>query len=239
MKPSNKLQDIPAIVVKMVKYNMKIIFASRFIWFFLFSLGFFIGVSLLFVYNGNTLNEASVYGILLFPGIILIFYPTIFGIQNDEDAGMLEILFGIPNYRYKIWLLRLLITYLLIFILLVLFSWLSSIFLAPVSTFEIAGQLMFPVIFLGSLSFMFSSVIRNGYGTAAIMILIGFALFILTDTLERSQWNIFLNPFNIPNNFNEIIWEGVIIKNRIFLSVGIIVSILFGLYNLQRREKFI
>lgn len=47
---------------------------------------------------------ATGYSMLLVPSILLIFYPTCFGIQNDQDAKTLEIIFGIPNYRYKIWL---------------------------------------------------------------------------------------------------------------------------------------
>ena len=71
------------------------------------------------------------------------------------------------------------------------------------------------------------------------MVLIGVALIILQDAVSRTQWNVFINPFQIPSNFNEIIWQGLITKNRIFLSCGIIVFILYGLYNLQKREKFV
>jgi hypothetical protein len=100
-------------------------------------------------------------------------------------------------------------------------------------------QLMYPIVFMGSLAFMFSTVIKNGNGTAVAMVLIGVALIILQDAIERTQWNVFLNPFEIPNNFNEIIWQGIITKNRIFLGVGIVVFILYGLFNLQKREKFV
>jgi protein-S-isoprenylcysteine O-methyltransferase Ste14 len=102
-----------------------------------------------------------------------------------------------------------------------------------------AYQLMYPIVFLGSLSFMFSTLIKNGNGTAVVMVLIGVALIILQDAVERTQWNVFLNPFQIPNNLNEVIWQGLISKNRIFLGVGIVVFILYGLFNLQKREKFV
>jgi hypothetical protein len=57
--------------------------------------------------------------------------------------------------------------------------------------------------------------------------------------LERTQWNVFLNPFSIPDNFNEVIWDGIVTRNRIFLGIGMVVSILYGLFNLQKREKFV
>jgi len=224
---------------KMVRYNLRIIFANRFIWFLVAAFGFFLFVSIQTVYNGGTLSEGTIYDILIFPGILLIFYPSVFGIQNDDDSRMLEILFGIPNYRYKVWLVRLMMIYILVYIITVLFAVVASVLLYKIDVFEMAYQLMYPVIFLGSMAFMFSTVIKNGNGTAVVMVLIGVALLILTDAVERTQWNVFLNPFEIPNNLNEVIWQGTISKNRIFMAVGMIVFILYGLFNLQKREKFV
>ena len=100
-------------------------------------------------------------------------------------------------------------------------------------------QLMYPIVFLGSLAFMFSTIIKSGNGTAVIMVLIGVALLLLQDAVQRTQWNVFLNPFQIPNNLNDVIWRGLISKNRIFMGAGILVFILYGLFNLQKREKFV
>lgn len=227
------------ISAKMIRYNLRIIFANKFIWFLLAALGFFIFVSIQTVWNNQTLTEGVIFNILIFPSILLIFYPSVFGIQNDDDARMLEILFGIPNYRYKVWLVRLVMIYVLVYLITVLFAVLASVLLHPVNVFEMAYQLMYPVVFLGSLSFMFSTIIKNGNGTAVVMVLIGVGLLIMTDELARSQWNIFLNPFDIPNNLNEVIWLGIISKNRIFMGIAMLVFILYGLFNLQKREKFV
>lgn len=225
--------------VRMIRYNLKIIFAGRFIWFLLASFAFFLFFAIQTVWNGEALTDGTVYSLLIFPGILLIFYPSVFGIQNDDDSRMLEILFGIPNYRYKVWLIRLLLIYVLIFLITILFSAVASVLLYKIDVLEMAYQLMYPIVFMGSMAFMFSTVIKNGNGTAVLMVLIGVALIILQDAVERTQWNVFLNPFQIPNNFNEIIWQGLITKNRIFLGTGMIVFILYGLYNLQKREKFV
>lgn len=227
------------ILIKMIRYNLRIIFANKFIWFLIAALAFFLFFAIQTVYNGGSLSEDVVYNLLIFPGILLIFYPSVFGIQNDDDSRMLEILFGIPNYRYKVWLVRLIMIYTLVFIIIVLFSALASVLLYRVSLMEMSYQLMYPIIFLGSMSFMFSTVVKNGNGTAVTMVLIGVALLILQDVMEHTQWNPFLNPFNIPNNLNEVIWEGIIRKNRIFMGIGTLVFVLYGLFNLQKREKFV
>lgn len=223
----------------MIRYNLKIIFAGRFIWFLLASFAIFLFFAIQNVWERNAITEATVYNLLIFPGILLIFYPAVFGIQNDDDSRMLEILFGIPNYRYKVWLIRLILIYALIFLIILLFTAAASILLYRVQILEMAYQLMYPIVFLGSLAFMFSTIIKNGNGTAVIMVLIGVALLILQDAVQRTQWNVFLNPFQIPNNFNEFIWQGIITRNRIFLAVGTIIFILYGLFNLQKREKFV
>ena len=226
--------------IKMIRYNLKIIFANRFIWFLLASLGFFIFIAVQVVLDRTVMGDDVIYDILVFPGILLIFYPSVFGVQNDDDSRMLEILFGIPNYRYKVWLIRLIMIYALVYVIILLFGVLSSVLLYKVNLFEMAYQLMYPIVFMGSMAFMFSTVIKNGNGTAVAMVLIGVAILILKeDVLERTQWDIFLNPFDIPRNMNEVIWAGIIQKNRIFMGISMIVFILYGLFNLQKREKFV
>jgi len=71
------------------------------------------------------------------------------------------------------------------------------------------------------------------------MVILGVLAFVLSDAIERTMWDIFLNPFNIPRNMNELIWEGIALNNRILLSVGAVIFILYGLFNLQKRERFI
>jgi hypothetical protein len=222
-----------------IRYNLKIIFAGRFIWFLLASFAFYLFFAITMVIDSQSIGEGDIYGLMLFPGILLIFYPSVFGIQNDEDSRILEILFGIPNYRYKVWLVRLLMIFVQVFLILIAYGFISSILLYPVKPLEMAFQLMFPIGFLGAMAFMFSTLIKNGNGTAVIMILIGVALLILSNTIERSQWNIFLNPIKLPENFNAIIWNGIVTRNRIILGVGMFIFLLYGLFNLQKRERFV
>ena len=64
---------------------------------------------------------------------------------------------------------------------------------------------------------MFSTITRSGNGTAVLMIIIGIVLMFFSNmnSIERSFWNILLNPFRVPDNFHPMIWEGILIKNRI------------------------
>jgi len=227
------------LIWKIIYFNLKIIFAGKFFWFLIGSAGFFAGLSVINVLSNDITRISDLYGILLFSGILLVFYPSVFGIQNDQDARTIEILFGIPNYRYKVWLVRLLMIFVIAFLIILFYTFLSNLL---ITKFRIAGmtaQVMVPVLFLGMLAFMLSTVIRNGNGTAVVMIIFGIFFLILSDNLSRSQWNVFLNPFDVPRDMNETAWRLTIIKNRIILVTGTLLFLLAGLYNLQKREKFI
>jgi hypothetical protein len=239
MESSISAANIWVLFRKLVKYNMKVIFGNRFIWFVLAAIAFYFFIAVMNIYDGNQPDEGFIFDLQIMPGILLIFYPMTFGIQNDLDAGILEILFGIPDYRYKVWLVRLILVFALVGLMMVGLTIMSYYLLAPVSILEISWNVMFPIYFLGSLAFLFSTIIKNGNGTAVVMVIIGVGLLIISGILERTMWNIFLNPFDIPNRLNEMVWQEITMKNRIFLAVGTILFVLYGLFNLQKREKFI
>ena len=229
------------LIPRMVKYNLKVIFAGKFVWFLLAAFVFFGFFMFNSAWQRAEINEALIYGLLLFPCLLLIFYPAVFGIQNDEDSRILEILFGIPDYRYKVWGVRLMMIYVAVYFILVAFACIASLLMYPVNPFVMAAQLMFPALFFGNLAFMFSTITRSGNGTAVIVIIISiiFLIFSNSDFMRRSFWNIILNPYNTPRNVLPVIWVTTIIKNRIFLFVGSLVWMMVGLLNLQKREKFI
>jgi hypothetical protein len=239
MESTISAANIWTLLLKLVKYNMKVIFGNRFIWFVVAAISFYFFIAITNIYDNGTLDEGFIFDLQIMPGILLIFYPMTFGIQNDLDAGILEILFGIPDYRYKVWLVRLVLVFVLVFLMMIGLTVMSYYLLAPVSVFELTWHVMFPIYFLGSLAFLFSTIIKNGNGTAVVMVIIGVGLLIMSGILERTMWNIFLNPFEIPNRLNEMVWQETTMKNRIFLAVGTLLFVLYGLFNLQKREKFI
>lgn len=226
------------LIQKMILYNLRIIFANKFIWFLAGSVLFYLGLSVIYVFSNNVSQVEDLYGVFIFSGILLVFYPSVFGIQNDQDARTIEILFGIPNYRYKVWLVRILLIFVIAYIIMLAFTSLSSFLIVEFPFVKMTSQVMIPVLFLGMMSFMLSTMIRNGNGTAVIMIIFGIFFMILQEPLRKSQWNVFLNPFDLPYDVNETTWAIITLKNRITLITGTILFLLAALYNLQKREKF-
>lgn len=226
-------------IAKLTRYNIKIIFGNKFMYFVLSAVGFYILTVGLSLFSDNEITMATGYNMLLVPSILLIFYPTCFGIQNDQDAKIIEIIFGIPNYRYKIWLFRLLIAYVICFLLTLLLASVTNWVVVEVPPIDLTAQTMVPSLFIGLLCFMLSTIVRNGNGTAVLIIVIGLLLFVLNNILEVSKWNVFLNPFNVPLDKNPEIFYNILFNNRLIILSASFIFLLVGLYKTQNREKFI
>ncbi len=200
-------------IAKLARYNIKIIFGNKFMYFILSAVGFYI--------------------------LTVGLNPTCFGIQNDQDAKIIEIIFGIPNYRYKIWLFRLLIAYMICFIITLLLAAVTDWLVVEVPPLQLALQSMVPALFIGLLCFMLSTLIRNGNGTAVMIIIIGLLLFASSKILDVSKWNVFLNPFDVPLDKNPQIFYNTLFDNRLIILLSSFIFLLVGLYKTQNREKFI
>ncbi len=226
-------------IFKLVRYNLIIVFGGKFILFVFAAFAFFLIFGTIAALNDQSMEIKDVYGLLTLPAVLLVFYPTVFGIQKDADFRTLEIIFAIPDYRYKVWLLRLFLVFVISFVLLFPFTLLAHLMLISIPIFPMILQLTVLIVFVGSLAFCLSTIIKNGNGTAVTIIIIGLIFMILGDSLQNSMWNIFLNPFGNPSNMNEVLWTEIIFKNRVFLLSTSFIFLLLGLFNLQQREKFI
>jgi len=234
-----KYLNIQRNLLSLARYNMRIVFGGKFVYFVLAAFLFFLLLGLIEALDENYIGMNDVFGILTFPAILLVFYPSAFGIQNDADQRTLEIIFGIPDYRYKVWLVRILMVLILVCAILFPFAAIAHYILVDIPIFKMVMHLMVLVIFTSTLGFGVSTIAKNGNATAVIMVIFGLIFLIMTDGLYDSKWNIFLNPFRTPGYINEIVWVETIRQNRIIMVVSSIVFLLIGLLNLQSREKFL
>jgi len=223
----------------LARYNMRIIFGGKFIYFILAAFIFFLVFGTIIALDNSFMRIEDIYGLLAFPAILLVFFPSVFGIQSDADARTLEIIFGIPDYRYKVWLVRYFMILVMVFVLLFPFAGLAWYALVSFPIMPMILHLMVLVVFVSSLGFCLSTLVKNGNATAVIMVILGLFFLILADALYESKWNMFLNPFNTPRDMNDIVWREVIRQNRIILGISSMVFLLLGLLNLQQREKFL
>ena len=227
------------LLYRLITYNIKVIFANKFVYFVVAAFLFFGLIITIAIFDDPNFNEAVIYGFLVFPGLLLIFYPMAYGIQNDDDSKMLETIFGIPNYRYKVWLVRFAITAGVAAFILVFLAMIANFTLLRFDILPMLGQVMFPIVFLSSVAFVVSTLIRNGNGTAIVIVIIAFIFFIFSEPLRYSAYNVFLNPFSEPRDMSEFIWLTIIFRNRLYLLVATSLCLLYGMYNLQFRERFI
>jgi hypothetical protein len=225
--------------IRMIHYNLKIIFANKFIYFMIAAIAFYLLVIGIMLFSDQQPRVEYIYSSLIFPGLLIMFYPVLFNIQNDKDSRMLEIIFSIPNYRYKVYLIRFVISLLLLTAVIFAMTLFTVITILYVPVFYMVYQVMFPLLFMACLSFLFTTLVKNASGAAVIMILIGLFFWIMAEPLEYNKWNIFLNPFNIPSDISYTIWTNIVFQNRLMLVIGSVISILWALINLQKRERFV
>lgn len=223
----------------MINYNLKIVFANKFIYFLIAAWIFYLIIIGVMLFSDTIQEPEDIYNTLIFPGILIMFYPIVYNVQNDKDARMLEIVFGVPNYRYKIYVIRFVIALLLLFVLLIGMAWFAWFSVSKIAVFEMVYQLMFPLFFLACLTFLFSTLTRNGNGAAVLMVITGLIFFFLSEPLSYSKWNLFLNPYNVPTEMNIAVWKNVIYQNRLMMMIGAVIAVLWGLTGLQHREKFV
>ena len=220
-------------------YNLRIVFANKFIYFLIAAIAFFLIIIGIMLFQNASIAEHDIYGVILFPGLLIIFYPVIFNVQNDKDARMLEIVFGVPNYRYKVYLIRFVISMAMAVIILFAMSWFTVFAVLRIPVLKMVYEVMYPLMFLSCLSFLFATLVKNASGAAVIMIIIGLVFWIMHEPLRSSKWNIFLNPFDVPSDISLTVWKNILSQNRLMLIVGSVISLLWALINLQKREKFV
>jgi hypothetical protein len=231
--------DKISLIIKIIRYNLKIVFANRFVYFFSAAVLFYLVVIGIMLFTDAVPDTGDIFSTLMFPGILIIFYPVVYNIQNDKDARMLEIIFGVPNYRYKVYLVRFVIALFLLLFCLIVLAWFASFSVVYIPVFKVVYYLLYPLVFIACLTFLFSTLIKNGNGAAVVMVIIGLVFWFLSASLGASKWNLFLNPFHTPNEINQVVWEKVISQNRLILGIGSVISLLWGMLQLQKREKFV
>ncbi len=223
----------------LARYNLKIIFGGKFVWFLLVAALFFVYLLFQQAYDGVAPSESIVYRQLLFPALLLVFYPTVYGISNDHEAKILEILFSIPNYMYKVWLLRLFFVMIETFLILLLLSVLADVLFCPIYIFEMTTHLIAPVTFFAALAFLLSTIVKGGNGTAVLFIFLIVVLMIIGQIFDTTMWNVFIDPYLERDSIHPAVWETTMVNSRLFLYVSSFAFVLISLMNLQSRERML
>lgn len=236
MQKNNRIK----LLTDFVKYNLRIVFANKFVYFLIAAMAFFLLVITINLFSGSSnITVDDVYALLILPGLLIIFYPVVFNIQNDKDARILEIIFGVPNYRYKVYLFRFVLSIFTMAAFLLFMSAFTVFAIIRIPIFEMVYQLMFPLLFLAGLAFLMATLIRNASGAAVVMVLFGLFFWILYEPLQFSKWNVFINPFDVPTNMSYAVFKNIIYQNRLMMIIGTVITLLWALLNLQKREKFV
>jgi hypothetical protein len=227
-------------VLSFLRYSGSQVFAGKFAYFIVLAVVLFLGVAIIHTLDADVPpTEATAYYFLLVPGMVLVFYPAAYGIQNDADAKMLETLFGIPDYRYKVWLVRQLVQLIVIGVLLGLLTGLCGAVLADIEIGWMVFHLMFPIAFVSCGGLLLGALFRSGNGAAVGLVILVLFFWIASQPLSGSPWSLFYNPFAQTNSLDVLLQADANLRSRAYLAAGSILALLGGLLRLQNRERFI
>lgn len=75
------------LVARVARYNLKIIFGGKFIWFLLAAFGFFAFFMFQRAWNRGEINEGYIYTLLLFPACCLFFTRSFSVFKTMKTTG--------------------------------------------------------------------------------------------------------------------------------------------------------
>lgn len=234
------MRDLVKNITSVIRYNAFHVFSGKFIYFLALALILFLTVIVIYSLDEEAPpGAAAVYYFLLVPGVLLTFYPAAYCLQNDTDSRMMETLFGIPDYRFKVWLVRNLVQHLVVASLIFVLTLFCRYLLAEFEILPMLAQVMFPILFIGSLGFMMATLTKSGNGTAVVMVVFIMFFWIAAAGMEGSRWNLFHNPYTMVEDMMVPIWQETTFYNRVYIIFGTITALLMALLRLQNRERFI
>ncbi|MBN1939752.1 MAG: hypothetical protein JW843_09200 [Candidatus Aminicenantes bacterium] len=223
-----------------IRGNASAAFGGKTVAFVLLAVAVFLAVAALTLLNRRaTIDAQHIYDFLLVPALILLFYPAAFALQGDKDAGMIEVLFGIPDYRFKVWLARYLTIYLTVGMWVLVLALLSRIGLAAFPLGRMVLEVMIPILFIGSLAFYLAASTGSGIATSVLLLVVIGLFWLFRDSLAAGPWYLFHNPFVRVEEIKAMVLAKTTFANRLYLLSGFLVLTLLSLLRLQKREKFI
>ena len=78
------------IIWKMIRYNLKIVFGNKFIYFLLGAVAFFLFITTINIFDDNNPRAETVYYVLLMPGFLLMFYPDLTSLDQVDALPIHE-----------------------------------------------------------------------------------------------------------------------------------------------------
>ena len=152
---------------------------------------------------------------------------------------MVETLFGIPDYRYKVWLARLVTLYVIVAGLMLVLVLLCRLTLADFPVGRMVFQVMMPLMFLGCLAFFLSAQTTSGNVTAVIMVIVLLFFWVLGEEIQNSSWFLFHNPFRSVEALMSTLWAETTFYNRLYLIMGSVVCTLLLLAPAEPGEVYL
>lgn len=183
--------------------------------------------------------EQALFVLVEIPGAVLAIYLSMDLVAGERDRNTLEILFTTATSSYAIWAVRLLALAGVLAGALLTLSTAAYFLFAEFPFVRGAINALVPSLFMVALTLSFGISTRSSNTAGMMSLAVLIAALLAAGRLERSAYNLFLNPFVVPLESDADIWLQTILINRAGLCVATVLMLGFGLRQLERRERFL
>lgn len=223
--------------------NLKIIFTLKYVFFLAGILAYFVIIYLsntIFSKESSGLDPEEIYNaLLLFPFTILVIFFSMGLVIYERDNRTIEIMFTTSGSRYKIWLMKILVFNMAVYLSVFLFTIFIFFMLEDVSILWLPLEVMLPLLFIGNLTMLLSIIVRGDYAGGMLSAGIIFLIFIFSDPLYESRFFLFMNPYHLPYEISEAKWHTMIWQNRVGVLLLSGLLLFFSMRKLENRERLL
>ena len=227
-------------------YIERILFAGKFYIFLILAIAWdFTMVIIGHVVNDPMPIEPAFYVMNVVPMLILALYLSMTLVSFEKENITIEAIFTVPGPVYKVWLYKLGVQFLTLFLVQILLALITFFFMVGFSIQAMVINAFVIIFCTANINFFLSTLFRSGYVAGLITIILLFFLLILSAILyeipviDGTYWNFFLSPFQIPAEMGEDVWIQRLWYNKIGMTGMGVVFMYFGLNRLRTREPFV
>lgn len=234
-------RDLWQSVALVIQLSFRIVFHRKLVFAALGVLGYYAVLYAIMTFrpsDGFTVEDA-LNVLVQVPMAALAIYLSMDILALERDRDTLEILFSTASSHYVIWVVRLTLLHGILLVSALLMSSLSYVLFAEFP-FVLGGlNTVVPAYLVANLTFYFAVSVRSS--NAAGMLSLGCLLMVLmfSSSISGTVYDPLLNPFNVPDGVDLILWEDRVLINRAsVVGVGGLMLYL-GLRKMERRERLL
>lgn len=239
------LREKLAVAWELFRLQASLLFSQKFLWAMLIIL-VYLGLRYYENYHEDVLRRITQEGVitelLALPLTILTVFLNMQLITSEKDNRTLEVMFTTAGSRYKVWLLKVTVLNVVLFLIALFLGLVSFFTFTDMAIFASALYIFIPIFFLGNLTLFFAVRFRSGLAAGMVSAGVIFLLFISNTIMEENdlyRYMLYFNPYDIPRTIDPQTWGLWTLQNKIGVFLLALLMLFFALRGMEKRERLL